>query len=315
MKVIIGYDGSKSADATLDELRKAGLPDDGVEALILTVAEIWMPPPTNGNGPGEYSSVADSEWIEKHQKVKQAALNEAESLSRHALESLKIKFPGWKISSETTVGSPARKILEKAAVFCPHLIVMGAQGKNTISRLFLGSIAGKILSEAKCSVHVARVGRSESAMSPSPVRIIIGFDGSPGAQAAVEAVIARKWGENCEVLLVTAIDSIVPESIGRFMKSSIIWVEEEIQTERRWIEKIADNALMKLKAAGFRAELCVRNGNPKQILIEEAGKWHADCIFIGANSFTIKAEQSLIGSISAAVAERASCSVEVVRNN
>lgn len=130
-----------------------------------------------------------------------------------------------------------------------------------------------------------------------------------------KSVIARKWGESGEVLLVTAIDSIVPESIGRFMKSSIIWVEEEIQTERRWVEKIADNTLMKLRAAGFHAELCVRNGNPKQILIEKAGKWHADCVFIGANSSLNKPEQPLTGDVSEAVAERALCSAEVVRNN
>ena len=312
MKILLAYDGSKSADDALDALGKAGLPTEDVEALILSVAEIWMPPPTNGNGPDEYLSGVGPDWIERHRKVKQSALNEAESLSRHALESLQNKFPGWKISLETTAGSPARKILEKAGGFCPDLIVMGAQGKNAISQLFLGSISGKIVSEAKCSVRVARVGKEKT--STAPVRIIIGFDGSPGAEAAVEAVIARKLNETSEIFLVTAIDPIVPESIGRFMSASIIWVEKEIRTERRWIEKIAHHALLKLKTAGFRAELCVRNGNPKQILIDEANKLGADCLFVGANSLQDGSEPYPIGSVSAAVAERSSCTVEVVRN-
>ena len=111
MKKLIGYDGSKSADAALDELECAGLPDNA-EALILTVAEIWMPPPTGGNSPDEYLSEVGFDWIERHQKVTQAALNEAESLCRHAAEKLQSKFPGWKIYAETTSGSPARKILE-----------------------------------------------------------------------------------------------------------------------------------------------------------------------------------------------------------
>ena len=312
MKILLAYDGSKSADDALDDLGKAGLPAEDVEALILTVAEIWMPPPTNGSGPEEYLSEVGPDWIERHRKVKHAALNEAESLSRHALESLKIKFPGWQISSETAAGSPSRKILEKADVFRPDLIVLGAQGKNAISRLFLGSISGKILSEAECAVRVARERNNLS--PPAPVRIIIGFDGSSGAEAAVEAVIARNWKADSEIFLITAIDSIVPDSIGRFMASSIIWVEEEIQTERRWIEKIAHHALRKLQAAGFQAKLCVRNGNPKQILIDEANKLGADCIFVGANSLPNQSGALRFGSVSAAVAERANCSVEVVRN-
>jgi nucleotide-binding universal stress UspA family protein len=312
MKLLIGYDGSKSADAALDDLRRAGLPNNA-EALILSVAEIWMPPPTIGYSPSEYHSEVGSDWIEKHQKIEQVALKEAAALCRHAAENLQAKFPGWKIYLETTCGSPARKILEKADEFRPHLIVIGAQGNNALSRLFLGSISGKILSEAKCSVRVAR-GRTALAAPPSPARLILGFDGLPGAEAAINAVIAGNWDANTEIRLVTAIDAIVPESIGRFMSSSIVWVEEEIQMQRRWIEKIAHHALQELRAAGFTAELCVRDENPKQMLVDEAQKWNADCIFLGANSCSDTTENTLIGSISAAVAERASCSVEIVRN-
>ena len=313
MKLLIGYDGSKSADAALGDLQRAGLPETGVEVLILTVAEIWMPPPENGNGPTEFFSEADSELAEKHQRIKQSALNEAESLSRHAQEKLAKSFPGWKISFETTCGSPARKILEKAKEFRPDLIVMGAQGNNAISRLFLGSIAGKIISEAHCSVRVSR--RGEESGESAPQRLIIGFDGSPGSQMAIEAVAARKWSANSKVRLVTAIDRLVPDNIGRFMTASIIWVEAEMQNEQRWIEKLAHRVLIKLEDSGLQTELCVRDENPKQILIEEARKWNADCIFVGANSYLDEADQNALGSVSAAVAERASCSVEIVRKS
>ena len=44
MKILIGYDGSESADAALDDLRRAGLPRE-TEALIVSVAEVLMQPP------------------------------------------------------------------------------------------------------------------------------------------------------------------------------------------------------------------------------------------------------------------------------
>src|ERR1041385_2871383 len=44
MKILIGYDGSECAYAALDDLTQAALPSTG-EAHILSVAEVWLPPP------------------------------------------------------------------------------------------------------------------------------------------------------------------------------------------------------------------------------------------------------------------------------
>ncbi|HVG32590.1 MAG TPA: hypothetical protein VM911_05900 [Pyrinomonadaceae bacterium] len=45
MKILIGYDGSEGADLVIEGLRRAGLPAQDVEALVVTVAEVWLPPP------------------------------------------------------------------------------------------------------------------------------------------------------------------------------------------------------------------------------------------------------------------------------
>ena len=309
MRVLIGYDGSNLSDAAIDDLQRSGLPDD-VEALIVSVAEVWMPPPKNGNGLEEYSPEISPEWILRHKKLENSALSEAEALSHFAMEKLQMKFPGWKISSEALCGSPAKKILKKSAEFQPDLILIGSEGKMAFSRLFLGSISNKVLTEAKCSVRIAR-RRIE--IDPMPLRLIIGFNGSPESEAAVNEVASRKWRDYSEVRLITAIDTIVPDSIGRFIPPVATWVKKELQIESGWIKKIAENSLRQLKNADLTTELCVRDGNPKQILVEEAAQWNADCIFIGATSYASKLEQFLIGSTAAAVAERARCSVEVVR--
>lgn len=48
MKILIGYDGSASADAALDDLRRAGLPREA-EALIVSVGDLLMPYPSTGD--------------------------------------------------------------------------------------------------------------------------------------------------------------------------------------------------------------------------------------------------------------------------
>ena len=45
MGILIAYEGSESADAGIDGLHRAGLPTEDVEALVVSVAEVWLPPP------------------------------------------------------------------------------------------------------------------------------------------------------------------------------------------------------------------------------------------------------------------------------
>ena len=44
MRVLIAYDGSESANKGIEDLIRAGLPSEA-DALVVTVAEVWLPPP------------------------------------------------------------------------------------------------------------------------------------------------------------------------------------------------------------------------------------------------------------------------------
>ncbi|HSK70538.1 MAG TPA: universal stress protein [Pyrinomonadaceae bacterium] len=311
MKLLIAYDGSRCSEAALDDLARAGLPDEG-EALIFSVAETWLTPPENGENVTEHAHklATDPQYLKNHGNGGKAVL-EVETLANHARKRLQRFFPRWKIEAETAYGtSPASEILQRAETFEPDLIVAGSHGRTAIGRFLLGSISQKVLTEANCSVRIAR-GKVE--VDPTPVRIIIGFDGSPGAEAAVEEVVSRKWREHSQVHLVTATAPIAPSTIGRFVPPIVHWVEEVNQSEREWIEKLAEKSLIMLGEAGLEAKLYIPSGNPKQVLVEEADRWSADCIFVGANAFGSRLERVFLGSVSEAVAKRASCSVEVIR--
>ena len=309
MKVLIGYDGSPSADAALDDLQRAGLPAD-VEAVILMIAEVWLPPPMRDDSPENCPPDGSPEQVKKRCDPAKKAVTEAETLSRYAKDRLQSIFPGWKITSVAACGSPSRGILAKADDFKPDLIVVGSQGRTAVSRILLGSISQKILTEAHCSVGVAR-GRIEAA--PKRTCILIGFDGLSGSMVAVEAVASRFWLENSEVRLLAVSDPITPSLIGRFVPPIADSVEEVNEGERERLQELAEPALQKLKDAGLCAALSIVAGNPKQVLVEEAARWHADAIFVGANAAGSRLERFLLGSVSAAVAARANCSVEVVR--
>jgi nucleotide-binding universal stress UspA family protein len=312
MKLLIAYDGSKCSDAALDDLVCAGLPPS-CEALVISVAEVWLPPPNGHNKENAneikldaHTSKALQDRIDRDKMV----VAEAATLANHAKKRLLGMFPNWQVASEATYGSPAREILAKADDFGAEMIVVGSHGRSAITRFFLGSISQKILTEARCTVRVAR-GKIQ--VDPAPARIVIGFDGSEGSLAAVRLVASRSWPDESKVRLVAGVEEIIPSAIGRFIPPIARMTDSVNDWERDWMTRLAKNPLNDLREKNISATLHLHPGNPKDILLEEAERWHADCIFVGANRVGISLESFLLGSTSSAVASRAHCSVEVVR--
>jgi nucleotide-binding universal stress UspA family protein len=288
MKILVAYDGSECADAAMDDLRKAGLPADA-QIKVLSVVENWLPPPSG------------LEIIEQIGRDQEYLI-----LARRGGIRLISTEPGWDVKSESGVGSPATVIIEKADEWDADLIVVGSHGRTALGKFFFGSVSQKVLSEAGRSVRVAR-GRIEE--TDTPVRLVIGVDGSECAEAAVAAVAARKWPAGSEARIVYATwaapQIASDHGIGPINK----WVLEEKVRVKKLIYQAAD----KLNAAGLRTTVVVKEAEPKRLLTAEAESWGADCIFVGARGMG-RVERFLLGSVSSAVAARAHCSVEVVRD-
>ena len=309
MKLLIAFDGSRDAESALDDLRASGLPPTG-EAQVVSVAEVWLPPPGSLSDENLESDYVES-IVRDCRRKGERAVAEAEMLARFAAGRVRAVLPNWQVTSLASYGSPGWEIVAAAEKFDADLIIVGAQGHSFLSRLVLGSISQRVLTEARCSV---RISRGKIDLDSCNRRIMLGFDGSRGAWAAIEAIANRSWPEGSEVLLVNVSEELIPAAIGRFVTPDATASEQVDVADRSVITKSAELAVAKLRSAGLAASFRICSGNPKRELIEEAEKWNADCIFVGANAWGSRLERFLIGSTSAAVAARAHCSVEVVRS-
>jgi len=309
MKILIGYDGSSSADGALDDLQQAGLPQECV-ALVMSVAEVWLPPPPSSNEILEMSESSPKSAGPHFTYEKQLrAVEDAKANAERAAIRLKTNFPKWDISTEGTSGSPAWELIFKAEQWKPELIVVGSQGRSALGRFVLGSVSQKVLAEAACSVRVAR-GRVEE---PSPVRIIVGIDGSAGAEAALRAVAARKWPAQSEAKVVVVDDPIDPTIVGA-MVPGVPPSGADLDVEyRKQAIAMVEEAAKRLSSENLQATGIVEEGNPKRAIVKLAEEWGANCIFVGSTGFSSRLERFLIGSVASAIASRAHCSVEVVR--
>ena len=98
MRILIGYDGSESADAALDDLRRAGLPREA-EALIVSVGEVsMMPPPSSYEVVGAaMTSRKVTSAIARSQAQDSEALKAAKEFAAKAAALVRSYFPNWRV--------------------------------------------------------------------------------------------------------------------------------------------------------------------------------------------------------------------------
>jgi len=308
MKLLIAYDGSECADAAIDGIRQAGLPDEA-DAVVVSAADVFVPPPYDEKIDNTFPLYVP-EGIRFAHAHAERELEKARALTIKAGDRIKSRFPRWNIQLEAVADSPAWALISKADVWKPDLVIVGSHGHSVLGgRLILGSVSQRVLYDARCSVRVARQTRA----SESPLRILICTDGSSDAEMAVDAVARRHWPAGSEANLLIVLDTVMFVTPNADQPSIVKWVEVGDEKSCDWVRELLAPLAEKLRRAGLTTSILIKEGNPKEVIVETAEAWKADSIFMGAKGLR-GIDRILLGSVSAAVAARAHCSVEVVRS-
>lgn len=146
------------------------------------------------------------------------------------------------------------------------------------------------------------------------MRILIGVDGSPYSQAALEEVARRTWPEGSEIRIVHAFEMpLAPTTEVWFLPADYFEkLDKAVRTRAESIvtaavESLKENLISPLKIEGMAVM-----GSARGVLLDEARNWKADLIVVGSHGYPTW-ERLLLGSVSHAVVSHAPCCVEVVR--
>lgn len=313
MKILIGYDGSDYGKTILDDLKNAGLPAK-TEAIVMTVADVREIPRSlflAETISSQIEHLVSSDSTERFERIVDNHIKMAQADALEIVRRIGKQFPGWRVSAEGAAGKPADELIGRADEMKPDLTVVGSHGRGAIGRLLLGSVSQKILHEAHCSVRICR--RNESKKPNSKNRVLIAFDGSDNALAVLAAIASRSWENETEFRIIA-----VDDPFSRAEAGYINWNIEkdepfDDEKSREWINKIIKQPKEILKSAGLEVSHKIRWGDAAGMILHEVEDWNADSIFIGARGLG-RVKRFLLGSVSSAVAARAHCTVEVVRN-
>jgi nucleotide-binding universal stress UspA family protein len=133
------------------------------------------------------------------------ALERADELDRAALEVLERARGAVRrttdVASVEVAGPPATCLLEQVTTEDAGLVAVGTHGLGRMAGIALGSVATRMLHRAACSVLVAR---RPPAGDWGPRAILVGVDGSPAADAALDAgrTLASRLGATVEALTI-----------------------------------------------------------------------------------------------------------------
>lgn len=311
MKILIAYDGSSHADVAIDDLRRAGLPREA-EAVVVSVADVWVAPAPLSEYEAAQTPLDDwtrlrAQWF-RQQEAK--ALEVAQELAHAASQRVLSYFPSWEVRAEFRSGSPAWELIRKADDWQADLLVVGSQGRSALGRLLLGSVSQKVVTEARCSVRVARGSVREP---EAPVRVIIGVDGSVYSDVAVNEVARRPWPEGSVVKVISAVRlPFMPTEETRSLPNS--YYSQLEKTENEKAQTAVTKAVARLQGgkatqSGIESEIIL--GDAREVMLDEAARWEADLIVLGSRGLG-GFKRFLLGSVAQGVASYAPCSVEVI---
>lgn len=291
MRVLLAIDGSKDSLHAAEFFCR--LPHDhpiDVEVLsvinvpdlsISTSTEAWLP-----------------EYIDQLEKAADLAFSRVAALFEGSAS---------KVSHHKTRGHVGNAIVSRASDVAADLVVIGAVGHSTISRVLLGSVSDFVASHAGCSVLVVRPPH-EGAGSSKALRVTLAYDGSQQSERALAHFEQFSWVGSVAVQVLTIVQRFrqLPYEVP---KSLLDQFEQERAAAAEKSRAVVEN----LKSEHVKADCNITEAeHVGEAVVMRAKEFESDLIVLG-NTGRSLIPRILLGSVSAYVLRHAPQSVWIVR--
>ena len=145
------------------------------------------------------------------------------------------------------------------------------------------------------------------------MRIVLGFDDSPHALAALQWIIQHQPAAKAHVTVVSAVRTPVT-AYAEVYAPAVPYPTELIEEVTRHHEELCMRAEDQLRKAGFKTTVKVLPGDPREALVETARTEGAELLVVGSHGRT-GLPKLVLGSVASHVVAHAPCDVLVVKRS
>lgn len=222
------------------------------------------------------------------------------------------KEAGVTIERHMKRGAASRVIPEKVAELGPDLVVIGSRGHTLWDRIFLGSVADRVLRRVEPPVMVVHPTDAHDLRDPRTMTVAM--DGEPAALAALELALRmlapRRGPATVRIVHADryAANPVIRAAGGDRAATHMAAARERIEAACAGI--IAAN--QSEDGPAIRIEFIVAAAHPAELVCDDAQKSASDLVFVGAQG-DANLESMLLGSTAERVINGAACPVVVVR--
>ncbi|HET7027809.1 MAG TPA: universal stress protein [Candidatus Limnocylindrales bacterium] len=295
MRVLFAYDASPGAALAASLLEAVALPPDS----SIRVVSVVDPMPFMLAGAAAVGSAPPSYALQE----------QIQSYLQSELEAMVERLGRTSIPTSGTLlrGRPASVIVDDARDWGADLVVVGSRGHGQVASLVLGSVSAEIVDDASSPVLVVR--------RPSLARVVFAADGSSSSLAAGELLGRSTLFDGCAIRVVSVVDVVEPWRTGiapTMYAQAIDAFARDLDEARSVHQRIADDGVAALRAAGREADADVRSGDAAAEIVAAAVSWNADTIVMGSRGRS-GLTRLLLGSVARNVLHASATSVLIVR--
>jgi nucleotide-binding universal stress UspA family protein len=218
---------------------------------------------------------------------------------------------GVRVETLVRMGDPAHEIAVAAAALPTDLVVMGTHGRTGLERLFLGSVAERVLRSVHCPVLT--MSRVETAIvRPGFRRILCPIDLRGASARTVETAVALADRDAAELTFVHVLENADGGAFGPSAYLSRTETEALREGGVAGARERLHAAIARYAPGRGRIEERVTVGAPAREILRLADEIGSDLVVMGACA-TSPIARLFFGSTSRDVIREAPCAVLVVR--
>ncbi len=288
-RVVVGYDASSESAVAVRWAAAWALGRD----LPLDVVHVW-------GFAGEQAGGAGGSWLGT--RVAAAVQEIADEGARVA----ELAAPGVDAHGIVDHGSPTQVFVDRSHE--AGLVVLGRHGAGRFPGMLIGSVASGVLHHAVSPVAIVP---PDAPLASTRGSVVVGVDGSEGSTGALAtaAVVAARTGADLSVVTAWA-----PHTETTTMSYWVL-AYPDVSPDEQALERaervlVAAREQLAAGHAGLSVSYALERGRAQEALVRHAR--HADLVVVGTRGRGGLAGL-VLGSVSRAVAQRATCPVLVTR--